>query len=275
MRSVREIDARADIWALGVILYELVTGVAPFDGETMPALLAAILQDPTPPLRKHLARAPQGLEAIVARCLEKDPAARYADVAELTEALAPFGSAMARVSADRVSRVIRPRPVSDRNTSVPIVRATIPSVSELRRGAPTNGVVTVSATADAWGATSAPNRSKVRRLGLAAGALFFATTMILAIFGAPGQRAGARTRASAEESVVVAPPPAAREPEPAAEHVDLAPIAVPEPVAPPRTSSSPSPKPPPALPAKRRAASTVSTPAASTPAEADLFDGRK
>ncbi len=279
MRSTRVIDARADIWALGVILHELITGVAPFDGETMPDLLAAILQDPAPTLRQHLPDAPHGLEAIVAKCLEKEPAARYADVAELTEALAPFGSAMARVSADRVSRVIRPSAFSHRSTSAPIVRTTIPLVSGVRRDGPTSGTVTVSAPADAWGATSAPARSRVRTLGLAAGGLFFATTMLMAIFGGQHpQRAAARAPASAEESLAVAPPPESRDPEPTTDPVDLTPIAAPETATPPRPSSSPSSKPPVIAPAKHRALPVVSAPAASPPvttSEPDLFDGRK
>jgi serine/threonine-protein kinase len=273
MRSTRAIDARADIWALGVILHELITGSAPFDGETMPELLAAILQDPTPPLRKHMPSAPAGLEAVVARCLEKDPAARYPDVAELTEALAPFGSSMARVSADRVARVIRPRTVSDRNTSVPIVRNTIPSTSDLRRDVPVSGSVTVTATAGAWSATTGLSRSRIRTLGLAAGGLFFATTMLMAIFGGH-PRAAARTRSSAEESLVTAPPPAAREPEPGADVVELAPTAAPTPVSPP-ASPSPSSKPAPSAPAKHHTGAPVSAPTIGAPAEADLFDGRK
>jgi eukaryotic-like serine/threonine-protein kinase len=275
MRSTRAIDTRADIWALGVILHELVTGAAPFDGETMPDLLAAILQDPAPALRKHLPEAPHGLEAIVAKCLEKDPSARYADVAELTEALAPFGSAMARVSADRVARVIRPRSAVGRNTSAPIVRTTIPSASELRRDGP-SGTVTVSATADAWGATSAPARSRIRTLGLAAGGLFFATTMLMAIFGGHPERSAARAPASAQESLVIAPPPVPREPEPMADSVDLTPVS--EPLAPTHASPSPSSKPPAVAPAKHHSLAAVSAPATSPPVttgEADLFDGRK
>jgi serine/threonine protein kinase len=257
-------------------LHELITGVAPFDGETMPDLLAAILQNPAPTLRQHRPDAPHGLEAIVARCLEKDPAARYADVAELTEALAPFGSAMARVSADRVSRVIRPRP-PDTSTSPPITRTTIPSTSKLGRDVPASGTVTVSATADAWGATSAPARSTIRTLGLAVGLMFFAITMLVAIFGGHSQPSAARTRASAEESLVIAPPLAARQPEPTADTADLALPSPSQPVASPPASSSPSSKAPLVAPARLRSVPAVK-PAPSAPvatSEPDLFDGRK
>jgi eukaryotic-like serine/threonine-protein kinase len=278
MRSTRAIDPRADIWALGVILHELITGLSPFDGTTMPDLLAAILQDPPPPLRQHRPEAPQGLEVIVARCLEKDPAARYADVAELTQALAPFGSDSARVSAERVSRVIRPRLPSDSSTSAPIVRTTIPAASEFRPEPATNGTVTVSATADAWVATGALARSKVRTVGLALGGLFFATTLLMAIFGThdhpPASRAGSR----AETSSVVAPPPVERELEPRFETIDLAPTASPaEPLEPPHASSSA--KGPAIAPAKRRtvpAGSAMAAPGTPvTTGEPDLFDGRK
>jgi serine/threonine protein kinase len=281
MRSTRAIDARADIWALGVILHELITGASPFDGTTMPELLAAILQDPPPLLRTQRPEAPQGLEEVVARCLEKDPDARYADVAELTQALAPFGSSSARVSAERVSRVIRPRSPSDTSTSVPIVRATIPAPSEFRQEPPTDGTVTVSATADAWGATGVPIRSKARTVALAIGGGFFGVSLLAAMFGGRPQPSAARAGGSLTEAPpAVAPPPVARESDPSFETIDLGPA---PPVAgsapPPRAASSASVKPPSTTPAKRRPASGAS--AATAPGapvgtgEPDLFDGRK
>src|ERR1019366_4406212 len=190
MRSTRAIDARADIWALGVILQELITGVAPFDGTTIPDLLAAILQDPPPPLRQLRPDAPEGLERVIGKCLEKEPSARYADVAELTEALAPFGTASARLSADRVSRVIRPRAVNT-STSAPIVRSTLspatpsspaPASAGFRPAPPTLGTVTVSATEDGGVPTGALPVSRSRRVLLACGGLFFATTFVMAMF---------------------------------------------------------------------------------------------
>jgi eukaryotic-like serine/threonine-protein kinase len=280
MRSTRTIDARADIWALGVILHELITGSSPFDGATMPDLLAAILQDPPVRLRQARPEAPQGLEAIVARCLEKDPAARYADVAELTQALAPFGSASSRVSAERVSRVIRPRSLTDTSTSAPIVRSAIPTISELQPGPVAIGNVTVGATEDAWRAAGASARSKVRTAALAAGGLFFATTLLAAIFGAHPQPA-ARAGALPETSAVVLAPLAAREAELPLETVDLAATIAPAEAYPPPASASASVKTPSSAPAKHLAvpaANAKATPnesASRTRGEPDLFDGRK
>jgi serine/threonine protein kinase len=279
MRSTRTIDARADIWALGVILHELITGASPFDGTTMPDLLAAILEDPPVLLRQVRPEAPQGLEAIVARCLEKDPAARYSDVAELTQALAPFGSASSRVSAERVSRVIRPRSPTDTSTSAPIVRSAIPRISESQPRPAIVGNVTVGATEDEWRGAGAAARSKIRTAALAAGGLFFATTLLAAIFGAHPQSA-ARTDAAPETTAVVLTPRAAREAEPPLETVDLASTFAPVEVDAPRASASGSVKALSTAPTHRavpaanpRATRTESATGAA--GETDLFDGRK
>ena len=108
LRSAKTVDARTDIWAIGVIIYELLTGAVPFVAETVTQLTAMVLQDPPRPLEELRKDLPPGLSRVVARCLEKDPAKRYGSVAELAQELEPFGSKkgvatrIAQVSASKL-----------------------------------------------------------------------------------------------------------------------------------------------------------------------------
>ncbi|EYF07539.1 serine/threonine protein kinase [Chondromyces apiculatus] len=107
VRSVKNVDARADLWALGVCLYQMLTARLPFEGPTMSALFATIAADAPIGLRARRPELPEELEVIVLQCLEKDVARRVQSVAELAEALEPFGSERSRGAAERVAWILK------------------------------------------------------------------------------------------------------------------------------------------------------------------------
>jgi len=81
------VDHRADMWAVGTILYELLSGRRPFESETIPNLIYQIVHAPPPLLDARLHGLPEGLAEVVHRSLTKDPDGRYRDLAEMAEAL--------------------------------------------------------------------------------------------------------------------------------------------------------------------------------------------
>jgi serine/threonine protein kinase len=185
MQSSRDVDARADIWAIGVILYEFLAGRAPFRGDTLPEVCMSVSTKLPPPLRGVRPDVPAKLEGVILKCLEKDRNNRYVHVAELAVALAEFGPRRSRTSVDRIGRIIQ-------NAGLSTSAVNLPMSSDPRpEGPPASGTLASDrqferspsgGTLASWGHTQ--RGSKGRRglffgLGGAGLVILFVTTMLL------------------------------------------------------------------------------------------------
>ncbi len=81
--AVSEMDERSDVWGLGAVLYELLTGSPPFEGENVAVVLGQVLSEPVRPVRERCREAPPELAGIAMKCLERDRSARYGSAREL------------------------------------------------------------------------------------------------------------------------------------------------------------------------------------------------
>ncbi len=112
--SAKDVDARSDVWALGVILYELIAARPPFDGATVAELVTRILHAPHASLLEVRPDVPPTLDAAISRCLAKDPAQRFPNVSAFVHAIAAHTpSKIADVSLERISRLSGEHPVLD------------------------------------------------------------------------------------------------------------------------------------------------------------------
>ena len=106
IRSDPKLDARTDVWSMGAVLFELVTGTSAFAGGSVAEICTRILESPPPRLADAAPGKNTALERVIQRCLQKDPAQRYASVVELAQALMPLGSDKARSYAARASCIL-------------------------------------------------------------------------------------------------------------------------------------------------------------------------
>lgn len=191
MRSVRDVDARSDIWALGVIMYELLAGVTPFAANGFPELVLKIASDAPAALRNRAPDVPLALEQVILKCLDKDPGKRFATVGELALALVEFAPRRGRLSLERISGVLKAAGMSQSALAFP----------------PSSDPVTPNAATAASWAKTAPGGSSGRR-ALLVGALALAVGA-LGVGGYAMQHGAAKAAASAESIPSTAAPPAA------------------------------------------------------------------
>jgi serine/threonine-protein kinase len=151
VRNSRQVDERTDVWSLGVILYELLTGAPAFHADTVPGICAAIAADD--PAFPSLLRpdVPAELEAVVLRCLEKDVFRRFQSVAELMTALRSFAPATSRS-----------RPGVSMSQTMPEAGSNISPSSPGGRVRDRRAIVSVPMDAAAYGSPRASSRSSGR-----------------------------------------------------------------------------------------------------------------
>jgi hypothetical protein len=139
VRSSRDVDVRTDIWAMGVVLYELLSGSPPFVAGSAMELCVKVLEDEPAPLDTLRPVVPPRFASIVHRCLNKDAQMRFATVADLASALGPFGGARGSVNAGRVrSALLGPgHHASGGNDADAIATTSLEAVSRTGAGLPT------------------------------------------------------------------------------------------------------------------------------------------
>jgi serine/threonine protein kinase len=210
MRSTRAVDGRADIWALGVILYELLTGQVPFMSTTMQELTLMIAQDPAVTPRAHRPDLPEGLAEVVLRCLQKEPEGRFPSIAALVSALVPFS---ARSSAPVVSSSLPFTEVPrGPGTSSKDLRGFLDTVdsSPVIAIPPHVGIVAQAKTNGSWGKNgepvhAAPSKTTSWRLVSAAGALCVVLSLGAFLVTRHRESAAPASAATEPEVATVAP----------------------------------------------------------------------
>jgi len=236
VRNAKQVDARTDIWALGVILHELLTGAPAFRADTLPGICAAITADDPPPLRSLRDDAPVELEAVLTKCLEKNVANRYQTTRELMAALRPFASIAGRLEPISIpvaqtmreagsgappageiegvsasvtagilapARVSAPRSAGKPRSSAKVVKADAPRSSPKMPGA-----TSLASSTATLSSRDRPAEGTARRVPKAT-LITVATLVAGATVGAFVWSRGARNEA-AISSASIAPPPAAR-----------------------------------------------------------------
>jgi serine/threonine-protein kinase len=210
--SAKNVDQRSDVWGLGIVLYELTSGLPPFDGDNIATLSAQIVTETPKPVAELRPEVPKALSDVIATCLEKEPQRRFGSMAELSAALAPFASPASAHLAERIRRMAGAASIA----FAPTIQASAAESRALRAEAATARASSASARTEGnWERTGTSNGRRSKLFLLAGAAAVAAVALVAFAAGRrsqePGRDEGKRSPASA-----VAPPAPSPKPEPAA-----------------------------------------------------------
>lgn len=206
----KSVDARADIWGIGTTFYRIVTGYAPFEGNTLPEIFAAILMsaDGPIPIHQHRPEAPVELDAVIRRCMRVNPADRWANIGDLATALAPFGTPAAKWSALRIRGVLDSAGITA-STAPPSVSG-VSGLSIASPASTSNASMANTLETSLSGNYGVPKRSPV---GYIVGAMVVAIVVTLGlVFLAAEPRPATNSVAPSASTAVIAPVSAAPPP---------------------------------------------------------------
>jgi serine/threonine-protein kinase len=217
LQSSKSVDLRTDVWALGVILHQILAGDPPFRADTLPELFFAIVQNEPAPLRTLRPDLPPGLEAVVRRCLEKDRTRRFANIGELAVALAPFAPQRSQISVERITRL------SPRTAGAPAAYDSVSQTATVQESADFQKKVLSGSlereTHGNWGQTSAKPKRSASLLALAGfavlavlGGVAYGAQVFLARRNQPAASASGPPATVAAAVVAAAAEPAAVKP---------------------------------------------------------------
>ena len=275
IRSSGTVDARTDVWALGVVLYELVAGRTPFHAERILELVTKVNFEPPTRLSALRPDAPPGFAGVLMQCLEKDRERRMPSVAAFAAAIAPFGSQPhATIYAERVAAVLGEQIAPARPTAVLVPAATAPVE-------PSAPLVSATANALTRSSMSAPSRP-VRGWTLAVGALALGVVAVGGFWAGRGRGIAAPSVGGPGEASASVSPVAPASVPPAASSPPILPLPPPasEPSGAPSVSAMIAPEPspsaaktgPPNRPARTKPTSRAAPPSAASTRQPVLYE---
>ena len=268
LRTPRGVDARTDIWSMGVILYELLTGRMPFTGESLGELFLQIMEANPIPVRSHRADVPAALEAVIVRCMSRDPNARFGSVKELADVLRVFAS-------DQMRALMAARGSSPGLAAAsPVLAATMPMAVTASTAPPNTAAPWANTGGNADEPTGLPDAKRTKVVGIIAASVLAAVVTVIAVFALASHKsspdastaaqglaidttaaavpaAPSATVAAAETAKDAAPAPTPKTP-PAALAAGATPkgnVQLVKPASPPVYAPAPAAPPPPATPA--------------------------